>query len=157
MAWLNPAHPLINTDAKWWASIALHEAAHGLVAYELGFHPVSLRLYRAKTGPRFKGGVLLGVCRTRIPHGGFGQYGNVFVDNAPFPANEFTPTGDVGDLHERHDAYHKFCRLTRVTSNALFKAFVDDPLLEFFGRADVQRAVIRLAGDLNERDKVETG
>lgn len=142
---------------NWWAATAIHEAEHGIVAMALGCYPVSLRLYRNKLGPtirRFyveskKKERMAGYCHAAFTNTPFGRYASIFVRNAPFPGNVYFPYGEPAtDMDERFDTALIFRHATGVTTNALFKLYVDNPVLEFFGDDEVQKQVVAMSRDL---------
>ena len=137
----------------WWAVTAIHEAAHGVMAYALDTWPIQLRLIR-------------NMAYVNSPQAGYCRYGvrsdsvssecrSIFIGNAPFTCHEYLPTGDKGDLHERHDAYHDFCGLVGVSSHALFRLYVDEPSIQFFGHDPVQEAVLTTARKLYKENSID--
>lgn len=139
-------------DQDWWAITAIHEAAHGTCAFALDCHPVELNLNRRV---RY-GDSAAGDCVARYEKSWYGDFAKIFTQNAPFVAHQYAPLpcGEKGDIHERTDAYRKFAEQVGAYDEAMFRQFVDNPLLQFFGNADIQAAVLVLANRLYERNKV---
>lgn len=154
MATISEIH---ESNENYWAAVAVHEAAHGVVAGALGCLPIHLELFRSVRvhiqipGPKVR---LAGVCRSRFPRTAFGMFTNIMVWTAPMVAHEVIEHGDPDDLHERADACLEFRRVTGHSDNDLFRTFVDAPLMAFFRDERVKRAVLEgLAGPLYHRLK----
>ncbi len=140
-------------DDDWWTVTAIHEAAHGIVAFALGCHPVEVRLdKRAKN----RGSSLAGVCIATHEKSYYGKVSGLLVTNAPFVAHQYEclPSGNKGDIHERDDCQHKFAELIGGWDANLFAKCIDAPLLSFFGDSDVQASTLVLARLLYAQNKV---
>lgn len=147
-----PERKQAGMTADWWAVTALHESAHALAAFALGCQPLEVELNRRLR----EGNSLAGVCRATYEKTWYGDVANIYVQNAPFVAHQYeaTPCGEKEDLHERDDAYREFSRLIGCVDEALFRRCVDEPLYAFFGSADIQGAVLALAQQLYQRNRV---
>ena len=139
-------------DEDWWTITAIHEAAHGIVAFALDCHPVELTLNRRMT----IGQTAAGQCGAPYERTCYGMFAKIFVANAPFLAHqiECLPCGEKGDVHERGDAYTEFCKLTGHKEQALFFDYVDKPLYAFFNYGTIQAAVLTLANKLYIKNRV---
>jgi hypothetical protein len=141
-------------DEDYWPMTALHECAHGIVAFGLDCHPIELSLNR-RLRPN---DMAAGVCKAQYEQTCYGLFAKIFVKNAPFCASQYEclPCADSvgGDINERYEAYGEFCKLTGHQDQRLFYDHVDKPLIAFFGHGIVQASVLTLANKLYTTNKV---
>lgn len=139
-------------DQDWWSITSIHEAAHGIVAFVLDCSSIELKLNRREA---IRSGNA-GVCYASYERSWFGDVAKIYVQNAPFVAHQYEclPCGDKGDLHERQEAFEKFCEMAKMEDQEVFRKLVDEPLLTFFGDSFVQAATIHLAGQLYKSNRV---
>ena len=129
---------------------------HGIVAYTLTNGEV--RVVTQPPSPK-KGDTRAGECLARVLRSpGMVRLPTSLSRMQPFVAHQYecTLAGDKGrsDIHERHEAYADFARMVGVQDEAMFREYVDAPLLVYFGSPDVQGAVLYLAKRLYEKNKV---